>query len=96
MLHIRVWVGLSVARGVGSLRERLPHLHENLLGEVPNGSKILRNARQHLYCNLCTDTTQYVHTTKYKPTALCAVQTMVTTPRLLLTRVIQKVKAKYI
>jgi len=45
MLRYRVWVELSVSRGAGSLRERLPHLHENLLGEVPNGSKILRNAR---------------------------------------------------
>jgi len=63
MLRYRVWVKLSVSRGVGSLRERLPHLHENLLGEVPNGSKILRNARRHLYCNLHMDTVQYVHTT---------------------------------
>jgi len=45
MLRYRVWVMLSVSRDVGSLRERLPHLHENLLGEVPNGSKILCNAR---------------------------------------------------
>jgi hypothetical protein len=45
MLRYRVWVELSVSRGVVSLKERLPHLHENLLGVVPNGSKILRNAR---------------------------------------------------